>query len=866
MEYDTTPTGGVKASASSNGVHVLNGHAQPPDDAALFLKSIFDPGDVFELRMFGCVGRGGEKQVVSGYFDHDHIGSAALAARTWTAKAEGVFVTMNPVDPALLARCPNRVKAAPERATTDKEIVRRGLVVIDLDPVRPAKVSATDDEKRRALEKAGEILEEFHRRGFPPPILVDSGNGYHPVYRVDLPADDDGLVKRFLQAAHERWTDDHVKVDTSVSNPSRVSKLPGTWARKGESTEERPHRMAKIVTMPRTFEVVPTDLLRAFAPKPEPPPKRTIPAPKRSPRDSGRLDAATRARLCVMSDRHPDAIEGSHGHDVLYSAAVAIIDGFGLGFDEGYPILSDFNQAKAVPPESDYQVRHKLESAISKHPTPSLRLLNAPPPNGRVPRNGQANGKPAVEGLPAKAARVRFTNYATTTEDDPATGRLQTTRTPLSAADIDRLHAEVAGELPYRVGDRLFIPGPDHEPVYLETSARLFAFYDDRADVRWSKAGEVISEQRWFERRRDKARKFSAIETRPHFPPVRGVYYMHRKVPASSAGALDELMARFSPETSMDGELLKAMVLTWFWGGRPGARPSFVFTGPKGDPHMGRGVGKSTNASLLADELLQGWLDASKSDDVEALKTRLLSSEMGRKRVAIVDNIKTHRFSNAGLEGLITAATISGRGLYVGEAERPNLLNWVLTVNGASLSKDMAQRSVVIRLGRPTYRPDWEDDVRTHIRENLWAIIADVRDRLAAASAISSARTRWATWERDVLGKLQWADCLQKLIVERQGEVDNDDDERTTVVDAIREKLEGTGRDPDRSYVLIPNSTFYAWIEEATRTKRSTTQIVGFVGGLEIPNLRKNKGGAVRGWYWKGDDAMAVQAEHLPKW
>ena len=54
-----------------------------------------------------------------------------------------------------------------------------------------------------------------------------------------------------------------------------------------------------------------------------------------------------------------------------------LVDGFGLTKAEALPILSEWNQAKAKPPESERQVLHKIESAIKNHPVPSLKLLNA---------------------------------------------------------------------------------------------------------------------------------------------------------------------------------------------------------------------------------------------------------------------------------------------------------------------------------------------------------------------------------------------------------------------------------------------------------------------------------------------------------
>jgi hypothetical protein len=81
-------------------------------------------------------------------------------------------------------------------------------------------------------------------------MLADSGNGYHLLYRVDLPADDGGLVERILAALGERFDTPHAKIDRTVFNPARICKLPGTLARKGDSTADRPHRRAKLLEVP----------------------------------------------------------------------------------------------------------------------------------------------------------------------------------------------------------------------------------------------------------------------------------------------------------------------------------------------------------------------------------------------------------------------------------------------------------------------------------------------------------------------------------------------------------------------------------------------------------------------------------------
>ena len=81
--------------------------------------------------------------------------------------------------------------------------VRRWLLV-DADPVRDPHVSATETEKRTAHEIAQQIRADLAAQGWPAPILADSGNGYHLLYRVDLPGADGGTVRALSQGAGQQ--------------------------------------------------------------------------------------------------------------------------------------------------------------------------------------------------------------------------------------------------------------------------------------------------------------------------------------------------------------------------------------------------------------------------------------------------------------------------------------------------------------------------------------------------------------------------------------------------------------------------------------------------------------------------------------
>src|SRR5262249_10877375 len=131
-------------------------------------------------------------------------------------------------------------------------------------PVRnPKEISSTDEEHEAALYRVRQIRSFLQEQGFPDCVLADSGNGGHGVYRICLPNDDasKALVEDFLKAIAGRFSDDRVKIDTSVFNAGRISKVYGTMACKGDEIPGRPHRQAKILEAPSSLAPVPRSLL-----------------------------------------------------------------------------------------------------------------------------------------------------------------------------------------------------------------------------------------------------------------------------------------------------------------------------------------------------------------------------------------------------------------------------------------------------------------------------------------------------------------------------------------------------------------------------------------------------------------------------
>jgi hypothetical protein len=237
-------------------------------EALRAIGTLFESGDVIEIRALD-VGRTAQRpgHTSAGYFNFENRDAIAAAIRTVDGQAEGVYVTLNRVNPDLLARSNNRLKVRPKNTTTDADIIEWRWLYIDADAVRPAGISATNAQHDLALRRTAQIREFLNEQGWPEPVQSDSGNGGHLLYR--LPAMEvkhvGELVKRCLKALAARFSDDVVKVDEATSNPSRICKLYGTMARKGDSIPERLHRRSALLETPETIRPVPLDALEALA-------------------------------------------------------------------------------------------------------------------------------------------------------------------------------------------------------------------------------------------------------------------------------------------------------------------------------------------------------------------------------------------------------------------------------------------------------------------------------------------------------------------------------------------------------------------------------------------------------------------------
>ena len=191
---------------------------KPKPEKALFdeaevrkaLSRIVNPGCVFEIRALDAkLSDNYRTGTIFGYFNN--VDRCVVELKRITS-AKGIYVTLNPLNPALLARCANRLAYAEKNATTsDQHILQRRWLLFDVDADRPSGVSASDPEKEAAHKKAREIYDHLKSRGWPSPVVADGGNGYHLLYHVDLPCGDNGLFEKALAAVADRFDGDWSK-------------------------------------------------------------------------------------------------------------------------------------------------------------------------------------------------------------------------------------------------------------------------------------------------------------------------------------------------------------------------------------------------------------------------------------------------------------------------------------------------------------------------------------------------------------------------------------------------------------------------------------------------------------------------------
>lgn len=910
------------------------------------LTHFLEKDQVSELRVLSNDG----KKTVFGWFAEKHISAMARDSKHYSGNSNGVYFTPNPLKPELLSRRPNyaAIGKPKQGATTDKDVLKRNFLIIDIDPIRDHDhrgSSATDAEKEHAFELAKKVASVLCIRGWLEPLVVDSGNGCHLYFRLPENDPDAERIPTILQHLAIMYDSlaHGAKIDSSIGNPARIMRVPGTKACKGRNTKERPWRVSSILTVPETWQQKPTKqtligdtivALVELAPLPAPTTHKTTKSfmvghihsgattsygARALISECGQLAAATENRNNALHEAACNVfelvgggqIDGQEAHELLTSAALST----GLPAHEVAKTIESAMKRVAYKPRvpsgpEEIVVEGELPEFMQKMmgvvPTTSQAgegtakpdLLDALLAPDEVPVTEIAIANTGATATEIASIEVKakvppivippfkpssklpplLKNWFLVTVDGENQFEVGRTDTDL----VTEIHAKTGG-WPKKAGNQLFVVNrtPNGMAIeFLTNAVELFAYLREvyektcgkEPSFDWRLGPDKLTRDDLMRALWRRAESFDSIEFHPHEPQVPGVYYCHQPLPTDATGDdLNKLVSMFHPATPIDQELIRAAILTLYWGGEPGQRPGWLITTEDGQD--GRGYGKTTFVQQIA--LLVGGDVSINPHGKREVSTILLTPDAITKRVALIDNLKTRHFSHAEIEGAITGTKIDGNKLYDGYGYRPNLLTWFVTVNGANLSKDLAQRLVPIYLRKPEYSSQWLANLSKFIRERKWYIAADACAELAlAGDPVPSHISRHGAWETCVLSKLPKPEELALAIISRKEGTDGDREEAEEVEFSIENAIRAKGLDPELDKVWISTDDLYEIVKSHTSYPGKIAVLRWFYS-LPLPQVTKCNKRIYRGCIWnanlssnarKFDEPMCVIYEEQGDW
>ncbi len=127
-------------------------HMNSANEIKKALQNIHKPGTVFEIRVPT------DRGVLAGYYN-DFDKAAADVVRLDQQGHPGIYTAINPVNPALLNRANNKTEKL-SRTTDDASIMEIRWLVVDVDPERASKTSATEAEKAAAYDVTLKVMEK----------------------------------------------------------------------------------------------------------------------------------------------------------------------------------------------------------------------------------------------------------------------------------------------------------------------------------------------------------------------------------------------------------------------------------------------------------------------------------------------------------------------------------------------------------------------------------------------------------------------------------------------------------------------------------------------------------------------------------
>jgi hypothetical protein len=772
-----------------------------------FMNALFEPEDLVEIRMLPSGKREWGKS--------GEISGMVPMLESNNLDGQNIYFGANP---------------RKRRGGQAKDVANFRCLFVDFDNVSP--------------QYARQVINDM---ALPTPTVeIHSGHGVHFYWRLD-----EAIMDGEVWAGYQRALIAVCGSDPKIKDYPRIMRVPGFLNVKYE-----PHIECKIL-------FIDDDRVYSLEEFPLQPLETVEPASTATPHEIESGDAQPHpATLHFLKNGAPAGERNSR----LFNSACDLA---GRGYAE-HEAVSLLVRPALNSGLTASEVEQAIKSAFSK---PRM-------PREADPNNVETCIQKMIHGTDGERERAATTGRAfrptISNVADLGTGD-ESRRCYLPAPKVKDMIQESCGGWPRVVNSMLFAPGdapPEGELPglgsirFINNEAALFAYMMRDCDIRWTtrecmdketnaKRNPMTKKEMYEFVLAEATPQYQAVEILPHTPDVPGIFYVECELPRPTGEALSELVGKFNPETEYDRQLMMAALATPAWGGPPGSRPAFVFTS-----RHGRGVGKTTTASLIC-EIWGGAPSVAEREDWEAVRARLLSDEALAQRCVLIDNLKS-RLSRSGLEGAITARTIDGKKMYKGQFSRPNLLTWFITANTPSLSRDLAERAVIINIGQASHSNDFMDWKERFIKENRAQLISDIIGWLQQEkkSSISSKYLdRWSSWQRAILEHFENADDLIFHYQSKRPEVDLDLEEAEEVSGCITRLIERRGLDPDRDCVRIQRSTLYQELrdQDVIDNSMSPKGCTTWVRNMMTLDPMKSFGvckhtGRGRSWIWTGKD------------
>jgi hypothetical protein len=709
------------------------------------LEALTVPGQTFEIRIIGPGKKA--RSVIC------HSVDEALIAVQSEPDARGYYFTLNPLPHDLGS------------AAKDADVSARHLLLIDIDAIRPADTNATDAEKTVALELGREIESSLVGIGWPVPFVIDSGNGGHLLWWIDLPNDvaSRDLVKAVLVELARRFDTDAVKVDTTVHNASRISKLPGSMVRKGPHSEERPHRTARLIQSPPDRTVVTRAMLEALLPAQEqvpaqqPKSRKRGPAkakakPARAPSEDQSEDLSIEPRVIAYVAKIEPAISGQRGHDKTFGAACRVGPGFDLTEAQTFRILKDHYNPRCSPPWSDEELEHKVRDAFATEPERGW-LLDRNRPAILISTEEHRNVDEAVDALASEELLFQRSGMLVTvlSEQAPKPGKRGLSRppgsiriAPLPNAQVRRMMSRCAAwkkRIKDRDGKAKEVPA--HPPAPIVDQVATLGTWPGLRPI------EGITEIPTL-------RPDGSLISTPGYDEDTGLWYapngVFPPVPENptkedaqrAVVLLGSVVTNFPFAGATDKEKrdqksvwLAALLTPMARWAIDGPCPMFLF-----DANC-PGTGKTKLCDIIAVFVTGREMPrADCPDDQVELAKQVFAIAMQGDRFLLFDNVETgSAIGGPVLDRLLTARTVQGR--ILGYSQMPVLpFNAVIyaTGNNLGLRGDALRRIVDCRLETTEQRPEERQDFQLGIdcpcgcKGDLLNHIKQIRPELVSAA------------------------------------------------------------------------------------------------------------------------------------